>query len=146
MTDAEKVQPCVLPAEMEFLIFSAAGIKMAVDTGQVDCIMGFHQAEQQGVSSFGLSEILGLANETAPEPSTVILYRNGSGVCGLGIDRLDEIASVPIETIQPLPQPLSYFAGPRIFWGVVLRGNDAVLLIDLYRLKSLKPCEAVPTA
>lgn len=127
-------------------MFHAAGVKMAVETVRVDCIMSGEQAAQQGISSCRLNKVLGSAYETSPEPSTVILYKNGSETCGLGIDGLDEITTVPIRAIQPLPEPLSYFAGPRLFQGIVLHGNDVVLILDLYRLKSLNPCKAVLTA
>lgn len=146
MNDRKVEADVVLPEEMELLMFNSAGTKMAIDTVQVDCIMSIQRAEQHGIEARPLSEILGLANETSPASSTVILFKNEVETYGLGVDRLDEITAVPIGTIQPIPELLSYFAGPRMFWGVVLRGNEVVLLIDLYRLKGLKPCKAALTA
>lgn len=146
MTNDNKAAASALPAEIELLLFNTAGITMAVDTYQIECIMSYKQAEQQGISFCRLNEIPGFADETSPASSTVILCNNGVEAYGLGVDRLDEIISVPIAAIQPMPEPLSNFAGPRLFWGIVPQGDDVILLIDLYRLKSLNPCTAVATA
>ena len=135
-----------LPAEMDLLMFHSAGVRMAVDAGQVDCIMSSEQTEQQGICPGTLNEILGREEETSPAFSTVILYKNGGEAYGLGVDGLDAIIAVPTKAIQPIPKPLSYFAELRLFWGIVLRGNDVVLLVDLYRLKGRKPCKAAATA
>ncbi len=137
-----------IPEEMELLMFSAADMNMAVDTVQVDSILKPEQAEQQGVSICRLDEMAGLEKETSSAPSTVILFRNEEQdrVYGLGVERLDAIITVPIRAIQPMPEALSSFAGPRMFWGLVLHEDKVVLLIDLYRLKDRKSCKAVPTA
>lgn len=137
-----------IPEEMEFLIFSAADMKMAVDTVQVDSILKPEQAAQQGVSFCRLHEIAGLEKESSSAFSAVILSRNEDQdrVNGLAVDRLEAIITVPIRAIQPMPETLSGFAGPHMFWGLVLHENKVVLLIDLYRLKDRKSCKAVPTA
>lgn len=137
-----------IPEEMELLMFSAADMKMAVDTVQVDSILKPEQAEQQGVSFCRLNEIAGLEKETSSALSRVILFKNEEQdrVYGLGVERLDAIITVPIRAIQPMPSALSCFAGPRMFWGLVLHENKAVLLIDLYRLRDRKSCKAVPAA
>ncbi|MHB8880564.1 MAG: chemotaxis protein CheW [Thermodesulfovibrionales bacterium] len=146
MTNDEDTAAAALPPEMDLLVFTAGGLKMAVDTGGVDCIMGPEEAQQLGVSFCTLNEILEPGKEDSPAARTVLLYRVGDEDRGLGVDGLDEIMTVPIGAIQPLPWPLSNFAGPRLFWGIVQRGSDLVLLIDLYRLNILKSCNAVTTA
>jgi hypothetical protein len=146
MMNDGKVEADGLPTEMDLLMFNSAGVIMAVDTVQVDCIKSSEQAEQHGICSRALNEILGLGKEASPAFSTVILYKNGVEVYGLGVDELDAIVTVPTKAIQPIPAPLLYFSGPRLFWGVFLHGNNVVLLIDLYRLKGLKSYKAVATA
>ncbi|MBI5633960.1 MAG: chemotaxis protein CheW [Nitrospirae bacterium] len=135
-----------LPAEIDLLMFNSAGVKIAVDTVQVDGIMSLEQAEQHGVRSSTLNEILEPGIETSSNPSTIIICRDGGEAYGIKVDWLDAIVTVPVKAIQPIPEPLSYFTGPRMFWGAVLRGDDVVLLIDLYRLKGPKSYKAVPAA
>jgi len=133
---------------MDLLLFRAADIDIAVDTVQVDSILRLEQADQHKGPFCTLNEILGLEQGASSACSSVILFKDGNReeTCGLKVDRLEAIIAVPIRAIQPIPEPLAYFAGPRIFWGVLLRGDRVVLLIDLYRLKGLKSCSAVPTA
>ncbi|MDP2157352.1 MAG: chemotaxis protein CheW [Nitrospirota bacterium] len=140
------VEPGGFPSEIDLLMFNSTGVTMAVDTGQVDCIMNPEQAEQHGISFFTLNEILGLQKEPAPAASIVMLYKHEGKAYGLGVDRLDAIIAVSTRAIQPIPEPLSYFEGPRLFWGAVLHGNNVVLLVDLYRLKGRKSYKAAPSA
>ncbi|MBI5076112.1 MAG: chemotaxis protein CheW [Nitrospirae bacterium] len=146
MTHKENVEPEGLPAEMDLLVFKAAGIPIAIDTVQVDCIISSEQAEQRGISCLALAEVPGMAKEASALSSTVVLHKHEDEVYGIRVDGLETIVAVPVRTIQPIPEPLSYFAGLRIFWGVVLHENTVVLLLDPYRLKGLNPCEAAATA
>lgn len=134
-----------LPAEIDLLMFNSAGLKMAVDTIQVDCIMNSEQAANHNIDIMTLNECLGSENESS-QASTVILYRNGVDLYGLRVEGLDTIITAPIQAIQPIPEPLSYFVKTRLFWGFVLRGNDVILLIDLFRLNCLKSSFTIPTA
>ena len=131
--------------EIELLVFSAAGITMAVDTAQVDCLISSERAELQGIPFVRLNDILSLGIKS-PAGSTVIQYRDKGEAYGLEADDLDEMITTPVMAIQPMPAPLSSFPGSQIFRGAVLRQNTVVLLIDLYRLKGLNPCEAGHTA
>lgn len=135
-----------LPAEIDLLMFKAAGIKIALDTVQVDCIISSEQAAQQGIFCVTLHEVPGTGKESSALSTTVILHKNEHEAFGIRVDGLDAIVTVPTEAIQPLPEPLSSFAGLRIFCGVVLHENAVVLLIDPYRLKGLNPCRAAATA
>lgn len=137
-----------IPTEMDLLMFRAADINMAVDTVQVDSIVRCEQEEQYEGAFCTLNELLGLGKETSSVCSSVILFKNGNGeeTYGLRVNGLEAIITVPLKAIQPIPEPLAYFAGPRMFWGVLLQGDRVVLLIDLYRLKGLKSYKAVPTA
>ncbi|TAN40367.1 MAG: hypothetical protein EPN25_07850 [Nitrospirae bacterium] len=146
MTNDETTGGGALPPEMDLLMFTAAGLKMAVDTFGVDCIMSSEEAQQLGVSFSTLNEIFGFGKEGSRAEKTVLLYKTGNEARGISVDGLDAIMTVPTGAIQPLPWPLSNFAGPRLFWGIVQRGSDLVLLIDLYRLNVLKSCNAVTTA
>ncbi len=144
MIHNRKEEDAGLPAEIDLLIFKAAEIKIALDTVQVDCIISAEQAEQQGIFCVTLNKVPLLDEGTSALYATVILLKNQT--CGIRVDGLDAIITVPIEAIQPIPEPLSYFSGPRIFCGVVQHEKEIVLLIDPYRLKGLNPCEAVATA
>ncbi|MGC2061375.1 MAG: chemotaxis protein CheW [Thermodesulfovibrionales bacterium] len=137
MVNDRQGEPCALPVELDFLMFCSAGVSMAVDAIQVDGIMSLEQAEQRGISVRILNEILGMGSVVSPASLKVLLYKDGEETCGVGVDDLDSIVPVPIGAIRLLPEPFLLSAGTRPFWGAVPRGNDVVLLIDLYRLKSL---------
>jgi len=128
-------------------MFSSAGVPMAVDATQVEGIMSLAQAEECGIAVVMLRDILGMRFETSPAFLKVLLYKEEGGeTCGVGVDRLDSLIPVPIGALRLLPEPLLSHAGPRPFWGAIAQGKHVVLLIDLYRLKGLKPCKATTAA
>lgn len=131
-------------------MFSSAGVPMAVDATQVEGIMSLAQAEECGIAVVMLGDILGMRCETSPASLKVLLYKEEAGeggeTYGVGVDRLDSLVPVPIGALRLLPEPLLSHAGPRPFWGAIAQGKHVVLLIDLYRLKGLKPCKATAAA
>ncbi|MBA4372715.1 MAG: hypothetical protein C0402_07595 [Thermodesulfovibrio sp.] len=127
-----------LPAELDFLMFSSAGVSMAVEAAQVEGILSPEAAELRGISCGLLSEILGMGCETTPASLRVLLYRDQSETCGVGVDRLESIVPLPVAALRLLPELLLSPAGQQPFWGAVVQGEDVILLIDLYRLKGLK--------
>ncbi len=146
MVNDGRDETCTLPAEVDFLMFSAAGVRMAVDASQVDGIMSPGQAGEGGIAVRVLSEILGAEQAASPASQKILLYRDGGEACGIGVDSLDSIVPVPTGTIRLFTEPLLSQAGLRPFWGAVPQGKNVVLLIDLYRLKGLKSCKAGATA
>ena len=137
MEDDSRAPACDVPREMEFLLFNTAGVHMAVDTDQVEGIIGSEQAGERAISGGALSGLLGMGPAAMAVRSKVILFRDGDETYGIGIDGIDSIIPLKIDDIQTLPELLSSMAGLRPFWGVFPRGDSVVLLIDLFRLKGL---------
>jgi len=146
MADSSPLRSDEIPQEIDFLLFHSAGVHMAVEISQVEGIIGPAQAEQRGISFGMLNRILGTAGAASSARSKVLIFQDGDKTCGIGIDELNSILPIKIETIQPLPELLCSVAGVRPFWGAVPRGNEVVLLIDLFRLKSPISLPAETTA
>lgn len=126
-----------IPRKIDLLLFNFAGMNMAVDADQVEGIISSEQAEERTIVVGGLSGLLGMGTTAVVARSKVLLFSDEEETYGLGIDGLDSIEHVNIGAIQPLPVLLSDLAGVRPFWGVIPRGNEVILLIDLFRLKGL---------
>jgi hypothetical protein len=126
-----------LPREVDFLLFGAAGVAIGVEASQVQGIVRASQAEASGIPVATLDGILARGGGASPTDGTVLVFRDGGGTSGLAVDGLDSMESVAIEAIRPLPQLLASGGGPKPFWGVLPRGPEVVLLIDLQRLAGL---------
>jgi len=126
-----------IPKEIDFLLFRAAGASMAVEAAQVEGIISREQAEQRAIKVGLLGRLLGADGAIVDAPSKVLLFRDGNETYGIGINALDTMVREKIGTLQPLPELLSHVEGLQPFWGVLPRENEVVLLIDLFRLKSL---------
>lgn len=137
MNDDRNPEGAALPAEMPLLFFRAAGVPLGVEAAAVEGILDAEQARQSGISCASLAERLGAGG--APAPAKVILFKGREGLDGVGVDSIDEIMTIPTAALQPLPEPLAYFRGPRAFWGGTVRANKVVLLVDVDRLVGPAP-------
>ncbi len=135
-----------LPREIDFLVFQAAGVPLAVEASQVTGIVKSLQAAERGISVASLDEILRRSGRAAPAVKDVLLFCDGEKTWGLGIERLDSIQPVSIETIHLMPALLASSGGSGPFWGALIREDKVVLLIDLHRLITLFPCRAAQRA
>lgn len=127
----------VIPAEMPLLLFHAAGVALGVEAAAVEGILDAEQARRSGIACMDLAELLGVVG--APAPNKHLVVRDRGARCGIGIDSLDEIVTLPTTALQPLPEPLSYFRGARTFWGGIVRADKVVLLVDVERLQDPAP-------
>lgn len=122
----------VLPAEMPLLVFQAAGVAMGVEAAAVEGIRDVREARQSGIAFESLAELLGLG--AAAAPSKVLIFKGRPEPYGVGIDSLVAVIVLPTSALQPVPQPLSFYRGPRAFWGVAVQDDKVVLLVDVDRL------------
>ncbi len=130
----------VLPAEVPLVLFHAAGVALGVEASAIEGVLDAGQARQSGISSGTLAELLGTSAAAEPPAAKVLLVKRREDRFGMGVDSLDEIAAIPTTALQLLPEPLSYFRGPRTFWGATVRAGQVVLLVDVDRLP--KPAAA----
>lgn len=128
-----------LPAEMPLLLFHAAGVALGVEAAAVEGVLDVEQARRSGIACRDLAGLLGTVRAISPAPQRNLLLKGREVRCGLGIDSLDEIVSVSTTDLQPLPEPLSYFRGPRTFWAGIVRADKVVLLVDADRLQEPAP-------
>lgn len=126
---------CVLPAQMPLLLFHAAGVALGVETAAVEGVVDEEGARRAGIACRELAGLLGVAGAPAPASDKKLLLKARDARCGIAIDSLDEIVTVAAAALQPLPEPLAYFRGPRVFWGGLVREDRIVLLLDVDRLQ-----------
>ncbi len=135
-----------LPAEMPLLLFHAAGVALGVEAAAVEGILDAAQVRQSGIACRDLAELLGAPGATMPAPTAKkhLLLKGRELRCGIGIDSIDEIVTIPTAALQPLPEALSLFRGARAFWGGIVRADKVVLLVDVDRLQ--EPSTAIGEA
>ena len=129
----------VLPAQMPLLLFHAAGVALGAEAASVERILDAEQAREAGIACRGLVDPRGNPVEPSPAPEAALVLMGRDERCGIGIDSLDGIVTVPSTDLQPLPAPLSLFPGPRAVWGGIVREQKVVLLVDVDRLLQRAP-------
>jgi purine-binding chemotaxis protein CheW len=63
--------------------------------------------------------------------SRIIVAEGDGGVVGLAVDAANEVASIPVATIQPTPESVLTHETAQAFEGVAERESGLVILLDL---------------
>lgn len=138
--------------EIQILTFIINGVKLGVETAQVEEVM---EAEESGKAGTGLHEIMcwsasggrwkdmtaisfderipfcgGPVKYASPK---VLLVKDKDTPYGIVIDNLSEIISVNLNSVYPLPPLIAKGRGAKAVWGVALDKAELIMLVDFYR-------------
>jgi len=131
-TTAPQGGPC--PSEIQLLTFTLAGLKMAADTDQIAEMVDMDKANAMGLPVRTMHDIIRLRMPEAGYRSPrVLVLKNMSSGCGVVIDQPDEVITVPVGSIRPMPQLISRGAAAGPVWGAIVREDDVLLLVDLLK-------------
>lgn len=118
--------------EINLLICEFMDINIGIDMAQVTEICDIEVAEKRSRSVFYLHEkIVNFSGDIHYETPRVLLVNHSGEETGIVVDMPREIVSIPTISIRPLPGLLELFKDSTPVWGVALRQNSVVLLIDL---------------
>ncbi len=121
--------------ELQLLTFTAGGVRMAADMSQIAGMVEPERAEAMGVRLSRLHEhMLFREGPVIYSHPRVLLIKSSGAPSGIVIDQPEEITSVPIGSIRPLPPLFALCAGSKAVWGAVVRDGGVVLIIDFYKL------------
>lgn len=135
MTGERDAAGAARPAEVQLLLFHAAGVALGVETAAVARVLDAGSARPPGAAGGALEELFAPLAAPARAPGKALLFKGRPSACTLEVDSLDEIVTIPTSALQPLPKPLAFFRGPRAFRGGIVRGDRVVLLVDADRLQ-----------
>jgi chemotaxis signal transduction protein len=123
--------------EIQVLIFNIMGIKMGVNMEQICGMREINQAEEKGLKIVKF-------HEKTPFRITPVIYRSPkllliqddgtSSGSGIIVDEPEDIVSIPINSIRPLPPLLELLCPSKAIWGAILRDEEIILLVDFFRL------------
>jgi chemotaxis signal transduction protein len=121
--------------DIEILIFSVMGIKLGVDTAQVNAILEMDQASGRDLPVTDIDNLITLCVEPVVYKSPkVLLVKRHSSTLAIKVDRVEEIELVRLDRIQPMPVLIEKCMGTKAIWGSVADGDEIILLIDFYKL------------
>ena len=118
------------------LLFQVMGVRMAVDVEQTAGMLDPRDESVNETSVVSFHEKLFLRNGGRPTyiAPMVLLARDSEGKRGLLIDQPEDIVSIGVGSIRPLPALIEGLRESRAVWGVALIEGEMVLLVDLCEL------------
>ena len=122
------------PQEIPLLTYTVQGIRMGTDADQIDAMLDLKEAASKGLSVCYLDDTFRFSALPAAYRSPRVLTMKGRPGCGVVIDEPDEIVSVSVKDIRPLPALVASCGSPKVIWGVLIAGESIVLLIDLLKI------------
>ncbi len=132
---ALSLQSRVAPAELHVLTFSVMGIKIGIDADQISEIMDSDAAEARELPVSAIHEKIFFPRMTAAyRAPKVVIIKDGRTAHALKIEMPDDIVSVHIENIQPLPALIVMNSLSRALWAAFVLHGEPVFLLDFSRL------------
>jgi chemotaxis signal transduction protein len=121
--------------ELTLLVFTVGGVRMAVDTAQVDGMSHPEDVEMQGQVARGFHQIIPFRDTVNYKAPWVLRVKDDALPYGVIIDQPEEIVPVNLEALQPLPPLIGAGGGAEAIWGGMVRADGTIiLLVDLYKL------------
>ena len=125
----------VLIEDLELLTFTVMGVRIGVDTGQIERMVTPEAAEGMGVDYSPLHERLSFGGMPVKYDSPRVLVIKGEKPpTGILIDFPDDISSFRIDSLRPLPQLFESCGVAGAVWGAAIRDKEVILLLDFYKL------------
>jgi len=130
----------VCPEELTLLVFNVGGVRIAVDTAQIDGMAHPDDVEMQGRETLGFHQIISFRDPVCYKAPWVLQVKDETMPYGVMIDQPDEIVPVNLDALQPLPYLIEAGRGSEAIWGAMIRADGTILLlVDLYKLPRSVP-------
>lgn len=119
---------------LNLLLFSVGGVSFGVDAEQVEGTFSWQGDEEGNVVWFHRE--LGYAGEEIAyrAPSVLKIRTGGTRDYRVIIDMMEDVARIVTSDIHPFPPLVEPFALRRGMWGIVVKGDRMILLVDFKRL------------
>ncbi len=122
--------------EIQVLTFCLLGVRMGVEASQLAGMIDPADAVGREL------ELLPILNgfpsirkaETDFNPAKALLVKMGDCTTGVLIDQPDDIISIPIDSVRPLPLLLRMSMENGTIWGAALVDGEIILLLDIFKL------------
>jgi len=125
----------VCPEELTLLVFTVGGVRMAVDTTQVDGMSHPDDVEIQVGETRGFHQIISFRGPVCYKAPWVLKVKDEAMPYGIMIDQPEEIVPVNLDALQPLPHLIGAGGGSKAIWGAMVRADGTILLlVDLFKL------------
>lgn len=126
--------------EIHLLVFNIMGTRIGIDTEDIYEILDQDQAKGMKYKIFKFHEQIHSWQKPVvyKSPKVIMIGDNKVNTIGIIIDQLEDIVSIGIESIQPLPPLIAGCNRAMVIWGAALKDDDIILLADTNRLLSCK--------
>ena len=119
---------------IDLLLFSVCGVYFGVDAGQVTGIAAYNG--EQADDLFWFHEVLeyGDATSTYFSPTVITIKTGGVPSYRVIIDKMEDIVDFSQNDIRLFPELLEPFTLRNGIWGIVVKDDRMILLVDFKRL------------
>lgn len=122
------------PFSLNLLLFSVAGVTFGVDAEQVEDIFPCRGEVSEDLCWFQRELGHGDAPPLYEAPVVLAVRGRDETDSWVLIDRLEDVTGIAAGDIRPFPPLVEPFALRKGLWGIVVKGDRMVLLVDFQRL------------
>lgn len=114
------------------IVFTVKGVKMAADVDQVVEMLDAREAEARRLTTAGLDDYISFrGRESSGERRKILLVKDSPTPRAFVVDTADEVATIAVDAIHPMPPLIASARASRALWGLAMRGDEIIVLVDL---------------
>lgn len=119
---------------LNLLLFSVGGVSFGVDAEQVEGTLAWQGEGADNPAWFHRE--MGYAGDTVAyrAPSVLKIRTGDAGEYRVIIDQMEDVAGIVAADIRPFPPLVEPFALRKGMWGIVVKDDRIILLVDFQRL------------
>lgn len=121
---------------LHLLLFSFAGVCFGVEAGQI-AEMSAHGDENEA-NLFWFHEAIGIdgSNGCYHTPNVLAIRTEDARKYRVIVDAIEDLVDIRMDEIRPFPRIMASYVMQKGLWGVAIRSNRQILLVDfLYLLR-----------
>lgn len=119
--------------ELELMVIAMGEVTVGVDTEQIEGMITLAQADEMGVKVCRLQDkIPFMGTRVRLQAPKALLIKHAQPYAVI-VESPQDILSVDLDSIRPLPPLLAACNPCKAVWGVAVRGEGLIFLIDFSR-------------
>ena len=132
------------PCSLNLLLFSVGGVHFGVDADQVEGTFSCQGEDPDGLHWFHKELDYGDDTVVYGAPTILGIRTGDSHSYRVVIDMMEDVTGIVADDIHPFPPFVEPFALRKGIWGIVMRDDRMVLLVDFYRILKEEQFRSLP--
>lgn len=123
------------PDTLPVIVFTVKGVRMGTEVRQVSELLDVREAEARALKTARFDEYIRVRGPAPPaEGRRALVVKGGPVPRGIVVDAAEDVTDIAVESIRPIPPLIASASASRAVWGVAMRDDGIIVLVDVSEL------------